>query len=717
MKTVITSIIIFSMIISSYAQIVSIPDTNFKNALIAEGVDTNGDGLISISEAEAITKLNIDGPHDYDWNYGYGYGCDGNSGITDLTGIEAFANLDSLRCMCGNIESLDLSGNPKLTYLNCSYNRISSLDVSNNPLLVYLVAGSNQLAEIDVSNNPALERLTVPENLLTRLDVSNNPQLDDLWCVENQLTTLNTNNCNLLTSILCDYNQLTGLDLSTNTALERLRAYHNQLTWLNVSGNINLRQLLVSDNRITNLNLTTNTALEALNLANNLLTSLDISNNTSLSAYGTYGGLASGLALGGMPQLQEVCVWDDFTPDTGYAQELPDGVTLVDTTGSPNICFETQCNGICEVPQFESYTRSFSFQGVNRKYEVIIPDTFEENMPLVIALHGWSGTIELMKDYTGLHQFANGAGFVLAIPAGISNSWNIGLTWCPDRGDFPGVDDVGFISAMIDSLYFKHNIDLSRVYVCGWSTGGQMALRLGAEIGDRLAAVATVGGGLFDQAENWDLKRSMPVLSIHGTEDLYYKYGGPGPTQCSEEWSLEQTLSYWVDHNQCDAEGDTTEIFNMITDDLSTAQKIVFDGSSDGAQVVHFKIIGGGHSWPDSPGPYPYWPTEGNRNRDINANQEIWNFFKAYDHPGAPLLLVNFADAQLPPFIYPNPTTSVLNIDVVDMAGYSIYNLSGKLLIKDNRPGINISHLPEGTYILKVHLKNGEVQTGKVVRK
>jgi hypothetical protein len=46
-----------------FSQIVSIPDTAFLYALIDEGVDTNGDSLISQSEADSVTELHIENKH------------------------------------------------------------------------------------------------------------------------------------------------------------------------------------------------------------------------------------------------------------------------------------------------------------------------------------------------------------------------------------------------------------------------------------------------------------------------------------------------------------------------------------------------------------------------------------------------------------------------------------------------------------------------------
>jgi Leucine-rich repeat (LRR) protein len=139
---------------------IDIPDRKFLTALIEEGVDTNGDGLISYAEAEVIISLDV--------NYEY---------ISNLSGIEAFENLDSLYCSKNLLTYLDISGCAALRVLHCDRNQLTSLDVSNNTALVELNCFGNQLTSLDLSNNTALTRLGCGDNQLTSLDISNNTDI------------------------------------------------------------------------------------------------------------------------------------------------------------------------------------------------------------------------------------------------------------------------------------------------------------------------------------------------------------------------------------------------------------------------------------------------------------------------------------------------------------------------------------------------------------
>jgi len=188
------------------ANFVNIPDTAFLHALIDEGVDTNGDSLISYREAEAVKSL---------WVY--------NKEISDLTGIEAFVNLDTLSCQGNSLTNLDVSHNTMLTVLGCGENQLSSLDISNNTSLTLLICQQNQLTTLDVSHNTTLTHLWCWGNQLSALDISSNTFLKELLCENNQLSSLDISNNTGLIKLWCGENQLSRLDISNNPEIESLR--------------------------------------------------------------------------------------------------------------------------------------------------------------------------------------------------------------------------------------------------------------------------------------------------------------------------------------------------------------------------------------------------------------------------------------------------------------------------------------------------------------
>lgn len=283
-------------------------------------------------------------------------------------------------------------------------------------------------------------------------------------------------------------------------------------------------------------------------------------------------------------------------------------------------------------------THEFEFDGHLRDYDVHLPQDYELGMPLVIVLPGYSETKDWFRQYSQIHDHADTSDYVLAIPTGSLDdggtlSWNIGLDVCLLRGVMPTTDDVGFISAMIDSIHDDYSIDLSRVYCTGFSTGGEMAMRIAAQIGYRLAAVGSVAGTLYDQAINWYPIRPFPLITINGTQDNFVFYHDSDSTvftHSPEEWSIPQMLDYWVEQNACTLPADTIDLPDMVTSDNCIVQQISFTGNSPLSDIVHYKVINGGHHWPQGT---MNWNNGGNINHDIDGNVIHWEFFQNYQNP------------------------------------------------------------------------------------
>jgi len=312
-------------VLPMFSQTVTIPDANFLSALINEGVDTNNDGQISTTEAEAVTVLEIEGSYDSPDN------------ITDMSGIEAFVNLTKLDCSENQISYLSISDNPLLIDMDCSYNQITNLDLSNNSSIIELDCTANPLLSLDVSSCPDLKILYCSATCsfpgcwggnFTGLDVSKNLLLEELSCGGHQLSHMDISKNTELTKLFVDFNNLTSLDASNNVKLTNLSCTRNDLSSLDVSSCTELVTLYSSSNQLTNIDVSNNYKLERMSLDSNLLSKLDISLNTSLSH----------LYLGDMPTLFDVCVWTDPFPIDGIQ---------VDTSGSPNVNFTTEgCLGI-----------------------------------------------------------------------------------------------------------------------------------------------------------------------------------------------------------------------------------------------------------------------------------------------------------------------------------------------------------------------------------
>ena len=140
---------------------------------------------------------------------------------------------------------------------------------------------------------------------------------------------------------------------------------------------------------------------------------------------------------------------------------------------------------------------SISHDGLNREYVLHVPDLYsgDDSVPLVFSLHGGSGTATGQRYLSEMDQVADSAGFIVAYPQGsFVNGYSYWNSMIATEGSKGTADDVGFISILIDEISSNYNIDLSKVYACGYSNGGDMAISLACYLSDKISAVAPVSG-------------------------------------------------------------------------------------------------------------------------------------------------------------------------------------------------------------------------------
>ena len=308
-------------------QIVNIPDANFKAKLLsATGsgnnavasnlagfvciIDTNGDGIIQVCEAENISSLTVD-----------------NSNITSMEGLLSFRNLKSISCRNNQITTLDLSSLKQLQNVVCDNNNLNTLNVQGLNNLKVLWCYRNQLTSLNLSSLPSLEslyfefnkistlnisssnaindlrgrynllttltvshlknlnQLYISDNLLKSLDVKDLANLTSLQCTSNNMTTLNTSNCVNLMDISCDQNALTTINLSNCSKLNYLRCNNNKLITINLNGLAALQNLDLSNNLLSSLDIRYCPLLVYLSINVNNLQTLVLKNGSNLNDY------------------------------------------------------------------------------------------------------------------------------------------------------------------------------------------------------------------------------------------------------------------------------------------------------------------------------------------------------------------------------------------------------------------------------------------------
>lgn len=280
---------------------------------------------------------------------------------------------------------------------------------------------------------------------------------------------------------------------------------------------------------------------------------------------------------------------------------------------------------------------SFTYQGIMRKALIHLPPhrKTEEKYPLVIALHGGGGNGKRMVSLTlgKLNNLADKEGFIVVYPYGIGKNWNDGRENMPQRYKSHNrkTDDVGFISALIDSLIRKFSVDKNMVYVMGMSNGAMMAYRLAAELGGKIAAAAPVCGNIPADLLSTP-KCPVAMLIINGTEDPLVPFDGGdiqiGNKKYGKLLSTARSVEIWTKNNQVSFK---EEKFLPDNDpgDGCQVKETLYASSESSIEVIVLTIRGGGHTWP---GGKQYLPERfiGKTCRDFNACEYIWLFFRKH---------------------------------------------------------------------------------------
>jgi polyhydroxybutyrate depolymerase len=307
---------------------------------------------------------------------------------------------------------------------------------------------------------------------------------------------------------------------------------------------------------------------------------------------------------------------------------------------------------------------SLTFDGLIRYYRVYFPAAFYRapSLPVVINLHGEGRDAQYQMDWTGMDAVADTMGFIVAYPEAVNGQWNAFLE--------DTINDAGFIDAMIDDLHVKYDVDLDRIYACGHSLGGFMSTTLACELSQCITAVATEGGGIGENISgSCDITRHMPVLVIHGTADVVEPYS-----------HAEETVNFWNSHNGCQV-FKTEDLPDLDPDDGSTVEKTTYMNGDKSCSVVLYKVINGGHQWPGAE-----WTEEGegNRNMDIDAGLEMWQFFSPYKLSDFISAVPEYKEPSLPVKTYPNPFTATVTLEYVlrapGMVKITIFNHLGEVV-------------------------------------
>jgi polyhydroxybutyrate depolymerase len=265
------------------------------------------------------------------------------------------------------------------------------------------------------------------------------------------------------------------------------------------------------------------------------------------------------------------------------------------------------------------------FGGLTRSYSIHVPPGVQRPTGLVINLHAAGATGRDQAALTHYDFVADTHGFVVAYPHGIDFSWADGRGASqPDR---QGVDDVGFISALVGKLVTDFGVDPGRVFVTGLSAGAFMANRLACDRADLFAAVAPVAGTL-GAGVACNPSRPVSVFAVHGTADPIVPFDGgimSGRGGISTIVSAPAMVERWRQVDGC--QGAAAEQPLADAGDGTAVQRFASSPCAAGTTVVFNRIDGGGHTWPGAP---VFLADVGPTSHAVDASEASWQFFDSH---------------------------------------------------------------------------------------
>ena len=260
--------------------------------------------------------------------------------------------------------------------------------------------------------------------------------------------------------------------------------------------------------------------------------------------------------------------------------------------------------------------------GKQREYILYLPANLPLNSPLVFVIHGYTDNALNMMNTTGFNAIADENKFAVCYPQGLTDKdgktfWEVGYSFTQSLE----VNDVLFLTDLVRKLQKKYRLSKAKTFATGMSNGADMCVMLGCKAPDVFKAVAPVCGcimkSVFDDSQN---SKPIPVFMINSTADRITWWDGDlsnnqgyGPYLSTPE-----LLKFFVEKNKCN-QIKVDSLLNINKQDSSFVVSERHLNGINGNEVLFYKVVNGGHDWPGWSG-----------NRDINASQEVWNFFKKY---------------------------------------------------------------------------------------
>ena len=253
-----------------------------------------------------------------------------------------------------------------------------------------------------------------------------------------------------------------------------------------------------------------------------------------------------------------------------------------------------------------SLTIHIPLAGGLRKFLLNLPWSYNHHRPspVIIAFHGKGQDGSQFERETQLtDRKFNTEGALVVFPEGIDKQW----TGDPEAPPKQELDDIAFAQALLEYVTTHYYVDLSRIYIVGFSNGGGLTNLLACHrpFSANVAAVAIVSGAIYkDKSLKGDeplfdvcepARSPLPVLEMHGSKDPVIHYDGK-TTPDGETYSLSEILADWKMRNGAGTEGrERVEVLHG-----GSVKKYIWWNANKVEAVVHYLIEGFGHGWPST---------------------------------------------------------------------------------------------------------------------
>ncbi|HVP27936.1 MAG TPA: PHB depolymerase family esterase [Myxococcota bacterium] len=249
--------------------------------------------------------------------------------------------------------------------------------------------------------------------------------------------------------------------------------------------------------------------------------------------------------------------------------------------------------------------------------------------PLVLALHGRFGDGQGQDRMSGFAKLGAAERFIVIYPDGFERSWN-DLRHAGPAAE-AGIDDVAYLTALVDSFVRERGADPARVYAVGLSNGGFMAQTLGCAESARLAAIGSVAATVSEgMVEHCRPTAALPVMLVLGTDDPLVPWrGGAIGQDRGSALSGEDSAAWWADTDGCRTPPERMELPDVDPRDGTRVSRALYAPCRDGVEVRLYAVEGGGHTWPRGWRYLGEWAV-GRVSQDLDATEELWRFFQAH---------------------------------------------------------------------------------------